>query len=454
MRSFEEKVNRTIERERLLVPGQRVIVALSGGRDSVAELCVLKNLGYKCAAVHVNFQLRGDESFRDELFVRNLCERLDVDLFVREYNTRVYAAQSKQSVEMAARELRYNYFALVADKLAAPVAVAHHRDDNNETMLLNLIRGTGLRGLCGMAYKSQRVSNAKNPYMLLRPLLDVSRSEVQSYLQEIKQVYVDDSTNFVDEVKRNKLRLEIIPRLSKLNPSIGETLQREIKLLSYTYEVYHQSIKHFLSKLKYNCFGDEIFEAEDLKNRCSIEALLFEWLSPKGFNSVQILQIANDSFKNEMSRIETDDYIIARQHGRYVLIQRSTLPVGVDKLLPAEGVVVIAGHKIETTRASKYPDSRILRSPQYCFLREDALCPPLRVRGVMPGDAFSPFGMTGRKSVGDFLKDTKVPIEERLRQLVVYDSEKIVWLVGRRTDNRVRIEPTESHIICIKVSKQ
>lgn len=452
MRGFEKKVSFTIEREHLLAPGQRVIVALSGGRDSVAELCVLKKLGYKCAAVHVNFQLRGGESSRDELFVRNLCGRLGVELFVRRYNTHGYAAQSKQSIEMAARELRYNYFALVAEKLDAPVAVAHHRDDNNETVLLNLVRGTGLRGLCGMAYKSQRTPNINKPYIIVRPLLDVSRSEVQSYLQEIKQVYVDDSTNFVADVKRNKLRLEIIPQLAELNPSIGVTIQGEIKWFGSAYKIYHQYIKQFFMRLRYNHFGDESFEAEDIKDCYSQEALLFEWLSPKGFNSVQILQIANSSYDNEISRIETDKYILARQRGRYVLIRKSTLPVSVDELLPEEGEVVVAGQKIEIARVSKYPDMGLLRSSQYSFLREGALCPPLRVRGVRSGDVFSPFGMTGRKSVCDFLKDAKVPVEERLRQLVVYDSEKIVWLVGRRTDNRVRIEPTESSIICMKVS--
>lgn len=452
MRSFEEKVLDTISREDLLAPGQRVVVALSGGRDSVAELCALGNLGYECAAVHVNFHLRGEESLRDEAFVRSLCGRMGVELFVHECDAKGYAARSGQSVEMAARELRYNYFALAAGKLAAPVAVAHHRDDNVETMLLNLARGTGLRGLCGMAYKSRRAANAGTPYTLVRPLLDVSRAEVQRYLQEIKQPYVDDSTNFVADVKRNKLRLEIIPLLAELNPSIGKTMQDEIRLLSSAYKIYRQSVDSFLMKRKVNIYGDEILETKDLGECASLEALLFEWLSPRGFNSAQISQMAGNPCGNELSRAETDDYLLARQHGRYALIKKATLPVGVDELLPEDGEVVVAGGKIEVAHTDKVPDRVQLCSPQYAFLRERAVYPPLRIRNVRPGDAFSPFGMRGRKLVGDFLKDAKVPVEERLRQLVVYDKEKIVWLVGRRTDNRVRVEPGESHIIRIKVS--
>lgn len=452
MRGFEEKVLGTIKREDLLAPGQRVIVALSGGRDSVAELCALAGLGYECAAVHVNFRLRGKESMRDEMFVRSLCERMGVELFVHECDAREYAARSGQSVEMAARELRYDYFAIVAEELAAPVAVAHHRDDNVETVLLNLARGTGLRGLCGMAYKSARTANGHAPYTLVRPLLDVSRGEVQRYLQEKKQPYVDDSTNFVADVKRNKLRLEIIPLLAELNPSIGKTIQEEIRLLSSTYKIYRQSVDDFLMKRKYNCYGDEILEAEDVRECGSLEALLFEWLSPRGFNRVQISQMARNPYGEEISRAETGDCLLVRQHGSYVLVRKSTLPGDVDELLPNEGEVVVAGKKIEVTHTGEVSDGVQLRSPQYAFLRECAVCPPLRVRAARPGDVFSPFGMDGRKLVGDFLKDAKVPIEERMRQLVVYDKEKIVWLVGRRTDNRVRVEPGESLIIRIRVS--
>ena len=200
---FKEKVKNCIARHELLEREHPVLVALSGGADSVALACVLQDLGYKIEAAHCNFCLRGAESERDEAFVTDFCQRRKIVLHRRCFSTHAYAHEHHVSIEMAARTLRYDFFEqLLQERELDCVAVAHHREDNTETVLLNLLRGTGIRGLRGIQYRNGKV---------VRPLLDVSRQEIEDYLAECHQDYVTDSTNLQDEVQRNKIRLNVMP---------------------------------------------------------------------------------------------------------------------------------------------------------------------------------------------------------------------------------------------------
>ena len=215
MKALEKQIAQVISRHRLLPQGKErpVLVALSGGADSVALLRLLLRLGYTCHAAHCNFHLRGDESERDELFVRQLCQRLGVTLHVQDFATADYAAAHKVSIEMAARQLRYDWFKrLRAETGCQAVAVAHHRDDNVETLLLNLLRGSGLHGLTGMDYRRDGI---------VRPLLDVSRQQLTGYLGKLGQDYVTDSTNLQPDVRRNRLRLQVLPLLRQLNQAFN-----------------------------------------------------------------------------------------------------------------------------------------------------------------------------------------------------------------------------------------
>ena len=212
----KKKIARYIARERLLGADSKAIVALSGGADSVALLLLLTELGYPCEAAHCNFHLRGAESERDQRFAESLCERLGVRLHTAGFDTRAEARRHGESIEMAARRLRYEWFGHLLDRRTADVvAVAHHADDNAETLLLNLVRGTGWRGLGGMGWRRGRV---------VRPMLGTTHEEAVGYLSRCGQPYVTDSSNLVPDVKRNRLRLEVMPRLRELNPSVVETL--------------------------------------------------------------------------------------------------------------------------------------------------------------------------------------------------------------------------------------
>jgi len=209
-----KKVKEFIEKEDLFSKQDKILVALSGGADSVALTRILITLGYHCEAAHCNFELRGEESDRDEDFVRNFCRSLNIKCHSIHFETRRYADQQSISIEMAARELRYNWFSKICEESDCQVvAVAHHKDDSVETMLLNLIRGTGINGLLGIRPKNGNV---------VRPLLCASRQEVVAYLHRMNQTYVTDSTNLEDEYTRNKIRLNLLPLMEEINPSVKD----------------------------------------------------------------------------------------------------------------------------------------------------------------------------------------------------------------------------------------
>ncbi len=451
--TFADKVYGTVRRNSLPQPGTEVIVALSGGADSVALLRVLMGMGYKCTAAHFDFHLRGEESVRDEQFVRDLCRNLGIPLKVGEADTIAYATEKGISLEMAARDLRYDFFGSLSKELGAPVAVAHHRDDNAETLLLNLLRGTGLRGLCGMAYKSDRVSSYGGKFTVIRPLLDVSRKDICEYLKGLGQDFVTDSSNLVADVKRNRIRLEVIPMLEMINPSLCDTLQRETAKFTAAYNIYKESVGKILGNLKTNSYGDEILDAAVLRSCASSEAVLFEWLSPKGFNETQINK-ASQGESNETKQLESEGYVLYFNCRRYVLMSRKSLRECNVVLLERNKKATVGITELEVTDVQGFPPKEKLINPLSAYINADAIKFPLVIRRVAEGDRFVPFGMKGSKLVSDYLKDCKVPIEERLRQLVVCDGGKIVWLVGRRVDNSVRVSPDTPKIICISAKNK
>ena len=210
------KIKRFIVSEHLLRVDALYLVALSGGADSVALLLCLKELGYHVEAVHCNFNLRGEESLRDEQFCEDLCQRENIPLHKAHFDTQAYADLHKVSIEMAARELRYRYFFQLKEALGADgVCVGHHKEDTVETILINLVRGTGLSGLMGIRPRNHDV---------IRPLLCVTRQEIEDYLHQHAVSFVTDSTNLIDDVVRNKIRLNVIPQLSEINPSVTDAI--------------------------------------------------------------------------------------------------------------------------------------------------------------------------------------------------------------------------------------
>lgn len=278
---IQQRVIRYIEKEHLFSPDDKLLVALSGGADSVALLRVLHTAGYQCEAAHCNFHLRGEESNRDEQFVRQLCQKYGIRLHTIDFNTTQYATEKRISIEMAARELRYNWFEKIKEECGAHViAVAHHQDDSVETMLLNLIRGTGITGLLGIRPRNGAI---------VRPLLCINREEIIRYLQQIGQDFVTDSTNLEDEYTRNKIRLNLLPLMQEINPSVKNSLIETSIHLNDVATIYNKVI----DEAKTRIITPEGIRIDALLDEPAPDAFLFETLHPLGFNSAQIKDIAN-----------------------------------------------------------------------------------------------------------------------------------------------------------------
>ena len=453
------KVQAYIEREiGLEVPSlnSEIYVALSGGADSTALLLILKELGFGLHALHCNFHLRGEESNRDQAFVEKLCKKQGVPLSVRHFETEKVAKERGISIEMAARDLRYEWFLeerrvkseelrvknnsnnqatkgnsdsslfTLHSSLQYPIAVAHHRDDQAETLLLNLARGTGLRGMAGM----QPVRDG-----IIRPLLCLTRKEILDYLESQGQSFVTDSTNSERVALRNRIRLDVIPLLRDINPSavehlclacdnVRESLPYFIKGIEAAFEALGITADTFpLKALRINGSGD------------STRTLLHEWLAGKGFNQAQEEEISAlaSPFKegNQVGRLWN-----SRTHT--VLCDRDAL-----LLAPHSSSIVNCPLSIKEEVVPCIGET----SPSIAYFDADLLTAPIEVRPVREGDAFVPFGMRGRKLVSDFLTDRKVNRLRKAETFVATCADDIIWLIGHRSDNRFRVTDKTTRIL-------
>ena len=270
------KIQTYIEANHLLTSDKPVIIGFSGGGDSVSLLYILNGLGYKCIAAHCNFHLRYEESDRDEEFCRKFAGEHNIIFEKIDFDTKSYAAEKHISIEMAARELRYEWFEVIREKYnAQAIAVAHHRDDSNETMLLNMIRGTGIRGLCGIRPKNG---------LIIRPLLCVGREDLIRYLEQYTLPYITDSSNMSDEYTRNFIRLRLLPLMEEINPSVGTTLARTVEHLSDVERLYIQTIEQAKDTLIQKVDDNELYiSINDIIKQPASKTILYELLKPYGF---------------------------------------------------------------------------------------------------------------------------------------------------------------------------
>lgn len=442
-----KRVQEFIGKQQLLADDAGVLVALSGGADSVALLRILLSLGYRCHAVHCNFHLRGEESDRDERFVTALCHTLGVECEVVNFDTLGYAAEQKVSIEMAARELRYREFERLrqAHGLDA-IAVAHHQDDAVETLLLNLIRGAGINGLTGMKVRNGHV---------VRPLLCLTRDEVINYLDHLGQPYVTDSTNLTDAYARNKVRLNLLPLMQQINPAAKENIMQAALHLGEAATIYNKVIEETKTRLVTTHAEGIDIEIAALLDTEVPQTHLFEIVHPYGFNSAQVADIFR-SLTAEAGRLfESADYTLLRD--RTHLLLRRNNPEGDNYQLSIlhsqlnEGLVQLPdGTQLIVTTIE--PDAT-WSVPK----RSDVLCldlarinQPLTLRHPRQGDRFCPFGMKGSKLLSDLYTDLKLPHTEKAKQWVLCHGNDIVWAVGLRGSEKFRLKKTPERVICIE----
>ena len=425
-----ETVRRYIERNNLLNDIDLYLVALSGGADSVCLLLALKELGYQVHAAHCNFRLRDEESNHDEAFCETLCQQMDVPFHRVHFDTTAYAEGHHVSIEMAARELRYRWFEQLRQDIGASgICVAHHRDDSVETVLLNMIRGTGLRGLTGI--------QPKNGFVL-RPLLGVTRQEIEDFLKKRGQAYVTDSTNLEADVMRNKIRLQLLPMLRELSPAVADNIQHMSEHLSEAQEVLDAVSAQFKDR--------KVLDLEELNSFGSTEYLVFEWLKNYGFNGSQVRQALQAETGSVFTSAQGFDLLVNRGQ---LVVEPTLLPFKPFKV-PEEGTYILEGDEKFSVRRRQV---QISKDPLRATIDAAKVTFPLTVRRAEEGDWLIPYGMTGRKLLSDLMTDRKMSVFEKRRQLVVVDGKgQLVWVVGLRTDARVAVSETTTEVFELSFS--
>ena len=432
------KISTYIEKHNLLCPNDTVIVGVSGGADSVALLHILVKLSYSCIAAHCNFHLRGDESDRDEVFARQVAKSLHIPYYNKNFDTTGYAEQQHISIEMAARELRYEWFEELRIKHGAQaVAVAHHQDDSVETVLLNLIRGTGIRGLTGI--RPERDS-------LIRPLLATTRQEILDWLHQQNITYCIDSSNLSDEYTRNFIRLHILPMLERLNPSVKEAIVRTAGHLSEVEAIYTDCIAKERNRLMDEQHRINI---SGLMQSAAPQTVLYELLKPFGFT-----RLSTDSVYHSLSG-ESGKIFYAPASNYQLVKDRDFLLLTTKQAKPDAVYAIQANDSIEapillrTQKIEKSPDFRIEKNKSAAAFDFDKLTFPLTLRTWKKGDWFVPFGMKGRKKLSDYFSDHKFDRNRKDRTWLLCSGFDIIWIVGERTDERYKIDQSTKYMLAV-----
>ena len=416
----------------------KFIVAVSGGVDSIVLLHLCRNLKLNFVVAHCNFKLRGKESDDDELFVKNLAAKYKISFYSNSFNTKELSNSSNKSVQMIARDLRYSWFNKLSEELGIDyIITAHHIDDSIETFLINLSRGAGINGFLGIPQVNNKIN---------RPLLAFTKDQLKSYALENKILFREDSSNKKKDYIRNQIRLEVIPKLKKINPYLLESFPKTIKKLEQSKSIIADRIAKVLSEVSFKKGGELFFEIESIKNLSNIEAYVYEIFKQYNFTQWDDIVDLLDS--------QTGKEVVSKTHRllknrEYLILTKKVGLQEISTLINSskEEIKISAG-TIIFSKADKIDK----KNPYSIFLDSKKLKFPLKVRNVVSGDYFYPFGMDGKKKVSKYLKDQKISKYDKEKTLILETSKnEIVWLIGMRLDHRFSVTDKTKEILKIEL---
>jgi tRNA(Ile)-lysidine synthase len=432
----------SVEEGQLFSSKSRLLIAISGGLDSVVLADLVSQLGNPILLAHCNFNLRGEESLRDEKFVQQFATEKGLELIVKNFETNQYAKERSLSIQEAARELRYDWFQKLIDESKADyILTAHHADDNIETVAMNFFRGTGLQGLEGIP--------AING-VIQRPLLYFFKSELADYAKERGLNFVEDSSNELDKYTRNHFRLNILPLLEKAYPSVKENLLNNITRFKGVNKLYKLSVEQLLKKLVVKV-GEEqkipIAKLKEFKNT----SLLFEWVRAFGFQEKQIEQIYSLVDAESGKCVSATAFQIFKHRNWLVISPLNKIESSVIIIDEKENQVHFSLGKLSLKLEDKV---EILSDKSGAIVSLDAkkISYPLILRRHRPGDYFYPLGMTKKKKVARFLIDNRISKSEKEKIWVLESNKKIIWVLGQRIDNRFKIEPNTKQSLVLQLN--
>ena len=425
-------IRRKIQSCKSLAGVKRVLVAVSGGPDSVVLLDALHREGFFVVIAHCNFHLRGEDSNLDAEFVKGLANKYQAPYCQIDFDTEREAKERGVSIEMVARDLRYEWFERMAEEWQCErIAVAHNADDVVETFFLNLTRGSGLQGLSGMAELRGKI---------VRPLLNVSRKQIMDYIVEYDLQYRIDATNLETIYTRNKIRHNVIPQLEEINPSFLDTMADNMRFIASA-----QSIVEAYAAEAYKrvvTIEDEriVFDLKKLEEYQGVDTLLFIWLSKYGFSSDVVMQLYRslDDISGKQFYSATHRIVIGRgvlectMYNAQCTIHNSQFTIGKRQFTIDEPI------KLEIKEIDR-ANFEVIKSANVACLDADKLQYPLILRRWQQGDWFIPFGMKGRKKLSDFFVDKKFTMNDKEQLWLLTSGDDIVWVVGHRVDARYAV---------------
>ncbi|MBQ5648006.1 MAG: tRNA lysidine(34) synthetase TilS [Alistipes sp.] len=439
LKAFEKYV----ERHELFSHDDKILLAVSGGVDSMVMLSIFVRLGYNVGVAHCNFHLRGEESDGDTEMVTAECEKLGVHCHTNHFDTEAEMARTGDSMEMAARRLRYGWFnELCKAEGYSTIAVAHHTNDSIETFFINLLRGTGLRGLTGINRQYGKV---------VRPLLYASRKDILEYAKQNHIQYREDSSNLSTKYLRNKIRLGLLPMLNEINPRFTSLMRGNIYRLDNAQRFIDAAIDRIRETALHSENGIDTINVAAIDEMYPRDFVIYELLnSCYGFKG-DVVEELNKALKRGVTdrRFYSRDYVAYLDRGN-IMITHIGDEDDCEVVVERDEIRSYCGNSVLYYEHTDIDNVNEYRLPSnVALLDETKLQYPLRLRRWREGDSFIPFGMAGRKKVGDYLTDQKVPVVERKRQFVLLSGEDIVWIVGRRTDERFRVGKNTENILKI-----
>ncbi len=422
-----------IQQEKLFSLSDKILVTVSGGVDSIVLCELFHQTKLKFSIAHCNFQLRDNESNADEKFVEQLASKYNVPFYSVRFNTKDFVEENKISTQMAARELRYNWFEEIRkNENYNYIATAHHLDDSIETFFINLIRGTGIAGLHGILSKQGNI---------IRPLLFATKNQILDFASKEKLKFREDSSNSSDKYMRNKIRHHIIPLLKELNPSFETSMNDTIQRLIKVEEIYNWNVKLEKRSLLHHKDNYVTVEKWKLKATKHSETYLYECLKTFNFNESTVKEIIlglssepGKQFFSPTHRLIIDREVLIIEEKSQITARLPTEYATID-----ENKKIIFIGAIEVEFKTKLPSDKITRTRTTANLDFDKLSFPLEIRKWQQGDSFYPLGMKNKKKLSDFFIDNKLSLNQKENTWLLTSAGEIAWIIGMRIDNRFKV---------------
>jgi len=427
---MKDEFIRFVKKHDLFKPDDFILLAVSGGIDSVVLSELFYRAGFNFALAHCNFKLRGKEADGDQLFVEKLAEKYNVRFYCRSFPTKKYAEKNRLSIQMAARKLRYQWFEeILKESGCRYIATAHNLDDQIETVLINLTRLTGIAGLHGIKPKQGN---------LIRPLLFAYRKDIEAYTTQNGIIYREDSSNKSDQYTRNFVRHKIIPLFETINPEFRGTLNRTIEQVANTEDIYYRHIQEIKKQLISEDNNSLRLNIEELKKLQPLDTYLFEFLRPYGFNFSQIGNLI-DSLENIPGKqFISENYILTKDR-RELIITPKTHENIITYFIEKSDEEITAPVHLRLSSGKKTGELNVQTYKTTAMIDYDKLTFPLTIRKWIKGDLFYPLGMTSRKKLSDFFTDNKFSLPEKQNIWLLCSGKDIIWIIGHRIDSRYKI---------------